>query len=118
MDMGSNCWLRRIRVLPIAVGLVMVSSVEAQSTDVIRGRVLSDSGVALVAVDVIVTMAPSAESFSTRTDSAGRYRVQIPNGSGEYLLYVGAVGWRPSRQRVTRKATESEFVIEVKLAGH
>jgi hypothetical protein len=100
----------------LALFLLAVRASGAQTADIIRGRVTSDSGKVLAAADIIVTMAPSAETFVSKTDSAGVYRVEIPKGSGEYLLYIGMTGFRPFRQRVTRKGSETEFVVDAKLA--
>jgi hypothetical protein len=86
--------------------------------DVVRGRVTTDSGVAIAGADAIVTVAPSAESFRTLTDSSGRYSIAITDGSGEYLLYVGAPGRRPFRQRLTRVGGDTTFVVDVKLASN
>lgn len=87
----------------------------AQRSDVIHGRVSGDSGVAIPKADVIVTMAPTAETFTTSTDASGAYRIEIPNGTGEYLLYVGAVGRKPVRQRVVRRDAEHDFTVDVTL---
>src|SRR5207253_2289380 len=83
---------------------------------VIQGRVTTDSGVVVVAADVIVTIAPTAETMASKTDSSGNYRVAITNTTGEYLLYVGAIGRKPFRQRVTISAVDSTAIINVKLA--
>src|SRR5438105_4207645 len=83
----------------------------------IQGRVTTDSGAAIPAADVIVTIAPTAETVVGKTDSSGAYRVAIPNPTGEYLLYVGALGRKPFRQRVTIAAADSEAVVNAKLAA-
>ena len=85
----------------------------------ITGRVTTDSGVAVPAADVIVTIAPTTESISEKTDASGNYRVMIPadKATGEYLLYIGALGRRPFRQRVTIKAGDSTAVVDAKLAA-
>jgi hypothetical protein len=83
--------------------------------DVLRGRVVTDSGVAIVGADVIVTMAPGAETFRERTDAAGRYAITIPDGTGEYLVYIGILGRRPFRRRVTRASGDSALVVDATL---
>src|SRR5437870_5511716 len=67
----------------------------AQSqTHIIKGRVSAGGGVPVSKADVIVTMAPTTELFSAQTNAGGEYTVVIPNGSGEYLLYIAATGRR------------------------
>lgn len=86
--------------------------------ETIRGNVTTDSGVAVVAVEVLVTMAPDRLVFRARTDSNGRYRIQIPNGTGDYLIHFSAVGRRTFRKRVTRAdSTQVEFVVHAQLAA-
>ncbi|MGH7620513.1 MAG: carboxypeptidase-like regulatory domain-containing protein [Gemmatimonadaceae bacterium] len=60
----------------------------AQQPHVIRGRVTTDSGAAIPLADIIVTIAPTAESIQEKSDSSGRYRVVIPHPTGEYILYI------------------------------
>lgn len=86
--------------------------------DVVRGRVTTDSGVAIAGADAIVTMAPSAETIRTLTDSSGSYSIAIADGSGEYLLYVGATGRKSFRKRLTRTGGDTTFVVDVTLMSN
>jgi hypothetical protein len=83
--------------------------------EVIRGRVTSDSGRAIVGADVIATMSPNRDVFRTSSDSNGRYELDVAAGTGDYLLYIGAVGRRPFRKRITRSGTDSVFVVDASL---
>ncbi|MGH7654607.1 MAG: carboxypeptidase-like regulatory domain-containing protein, partial [Gemmatimonadaceae bacterium] len=85
--------------------------------DIVRGRVTTDSGTAIVGADAIVTMAPTVQTFRTLTDSAGNYSIAITDGSGEYLLFVGAAGRKAFRQRLTRTGGDTTFIVNVKLAA-
>jgi hypothetical protein len=87
-----------------------------QPPHVIRGRVTTDSGVAIPAADIIVTVAPTAEVLSEKSDSAGHFRVVVSKPTGEYLLYVGALGRKAFRQRVTIIAPDTVATITVRLA--
>ena len=93
----------------------------AQRTEIIRGRVTTDSGVAVAAATVTATRAPDRNFFQTATDSAGRYLLVIPDGTGDYLIHVAAAGRQAFRKRVTRAsdaaATDTVYVIDVKLAS-
>ena len=80
--------------------------------DVVTRTGHDDSGGAIAAADAIVTIAPSARRFRTLTDSSGNYSIAIADGSGEYLLYVGAPGRRRSA-RLTRTGGDTTFVVDV-----
>ena len=113
-------WQQAMR---LAFGLVVFSAVAAtagaqgQRADTIRGRVTTDSGRAILGATVAVTMAPTAESFTTTTDSSGTYVLAIRNGTGEYILYIGAIGRRPLRRRLTRTGDDTTFVVDAQLAS-
>jgi hypothetical protein len=79
--------------------------------------VTTDSGAVIPAADVIITVAPSAETIIGKSDSSGAYRVVIPKPTGEYLLYIGALGRKPFRQRVTIAAADSIATVNAKLAA-
>ena len=85
-----------------------------QGPDVIRGRVTDDSSRALVAT-IMVTRGPDRLTQSTTSDSMGRYSVRFEQGTGDYLVYVTATGYKPARRRVTRQTTEHEFVADFSL---
>ncbi len=91
----------------------------AQAAQAIRGRVTSDSGAGVPAADIIVVVAPSAESITGKSDATGAYRVPIPRGTatGEYLVYVTAPGRVSARQRVTFAPGDTDAVVNVKLAA-
>ncbi len=85
--------------------------------DSVRGRVTTDSGAVIAGADVIITIAPSTNTVRQTTDSAGRYAMVIPDGTGEYILYIGSAGRKPFRLRLTRTGRDSTFVVDAKLAS-
>src|SRR5579862_2184854 len=101
----------------VAIALAWAIPAGAQHADTIRGRVTTDSGAPLPDAGVLVTMAPSADVFRAMTDSAGRYIVTIPNGTGEYVLTIGALGWRAVHKRLTHATGDTTFVVDVSLAS-
>lgn len=86
-----------------------------QPAHVIRGRVTTDSGSIVRDADVIVTVAPTAETVSGKADAAGMFRVVIARPTGEYILYVASLGRRPFRQRVTIASPETTAIVNVRL---
>jgi hypothetical protein len=109
--------------VPLAsVAIVVASRASAQTrTEVIRGRVTTDSGVAISSATVTATMAPDRNFFQTLSDSNGRYALVIPGGTGDYLVHVAASGRIAFRKRVTRDAlaapTDTIFVVDATLAS-
>jgi len=96
----------RIQTLPWLVVLVIATAFPsvsiAQTADTLRGRVSSDSGVAIVGAEVIATRAPDRAFKSTTSDSAGNYLIIFEQGTGDYLLHVAAIGRETARVRVKR----------------
>jgi hypothetical protein len=53
-------------------------------------------GKPLADVDVIVTRGPDRAYKSSKTDAAGHYTIDWPDGTGDYLVHVAAAGWPPA----------------------
>jgi hypothetical protein len=83
--------------------------------EVVRGRVIDDSARAVFAAAITVTRGPDRLTQTTTTDSAGRYSVRFEQGTGDYLVYVSAPGFRPARRRIERQASERELVADFSL---
>jgi hypothetical protein len=109
-----------VRTAVIAVVLSLPCSALCAQTqthaEVIRGRVTTDSGIVISGAEVIATMAPNREVFRTTSDSGGRYELDIVAGTGDYLVYIAALGRKALRKRVTRVRAETTFVVDAKLA--
>ncbi|MES3033693.1 MAG: carboxypeptidase-like regulatory domain-containing protein [Gemmatimonadota bacterium] len=85
-------------------------------TDIIRGRVMSDSGKVVIGASVFVTRGPDRAFKQTTTDSTGRYLVSFENGTGDYLVAITSVGLKTARRRVQRQGSERELVADFTLA--
>jgi Carboxypeptidase regulatory-like domain len=83
--------------------------------ETIRGHVASDSARPIVAATVIVTRGPDRRTERTTTDSAGNFRVHFDTGTGDYLVYAAATGYKPARRRVQRQGAEREIVANFTL---
>ena len=92
-----------------------VTPVPNNGPEVVRGRVVDDSARAVFAAAITVTRGPDRLTQTTTTDSAGRYSVRFAQGTGDYLVYVAAPGFRPARRRVERQASERELVADFSL---
>jgi hypothetical protein len=110
----------RPTILLFAATAVASSAAGAQQTspgapDILRGRVTDDSSHGLITT-VMVTRGPDRLTQQARTDSAGNYRVRFDPGTGDYLVYASAPGFKAARRRVQRNANEHEFVVNFTLA--
>lgn len=101
--------------LVACVATIPPAAYAQQRPHIIRGRVATDSGAAIPGADVIVTIAPTTESIASTSDSTGGYRIVIPNATGEYLIYISALGRRPFRQRVAIPANDTVAIVNATL---
>jgi hypothetical protein len=104
-----------LRVL-IALSLLAHVPLAAQSAETIRGRVIDDSARVVRGAQVTITRGPDRLVQSTLTDSAGQFSSRFEPGTGDYLVYVSALGLKPARRRVQRLANERELVADFTLA--
>ena len=86
----------------------------SQSPEVIRGKITDDSSHAIVAT-VIVTRGPDRLTQTDTTDASGNFSVRFEQGTGDYLVYVSAPGYKSARRRVQRETSETEFVANFSL---
>jgi hypothetical protein len=104
--------------LAIAVSLaptIAPAQSPALRHEVIQGHATTDGTVPVPVANVVVTMAPERATFETHTDSAGFYRVVIPNGTGDYLVHVAKIGFTAFRKRVTRTGSDSVYIVDAKM---
>ena len=66
-------------------------------------------------VEVIVTRGPDRAFKSTKTDPAGAYSIDWPDGTGDYLVHVASPGYDTFRKRVTRIGADTVFVVDAVL---
>jgi hypothetical protein len=66
-------------------------------------------------IDVIITRGPDRAFKSTKTDPAGAYFVDWPDGTGDYLVHIAAPGYDTFRRRVTRTGADTIFVVDAVL---
>ncbi|MEO7998437.1 MAG: carboxypeptidase-like regulatory domain-containing protein, partial [Gemmatimonadaceae bacterium] len=103
-----------ISALLLAVASTNASAQDAP--DVVKGRVMGDSGKVLSAATVIITRGPDRLTQQTFTDTAGLFSQRFDPGTGDYLVYVSYPGFKPERRRILRKTDERELVADFTLA--
>lgn len=115
--------LTALRLLAMAATLsVLVESVESQvlRRDVIRGRVITDSGAIVVNARISVTRLPDQGWFRGVSDQRGAFEVVVDSGTGDYVVHVSvdsSTTLVPYRVRVQRKnEIDSIFVVRAVLS--
>lgn len=87
----------------------------AQIVDVIRGRVTGNEGEPLSNATVNVTMISGNVIRTARTDQAGRFTVTFPNGDGDYMITISALGYSQKRFEIKRVADEDVLLADAQL---
>jgi hypothetical protein len=94
-------------LLLFAISRVAGSQQQRLHNDVVTGHVTSETAQSLAGADVVITIAPSAATLRTRSDSSGNYHFAITNGTGEYVLFIGMIGGVPFRKRLTTTGSDT-----------
>ena len=97
--------------------LVLPTSVLAQSVDVIRGRVTGPDSAAIEGARVTVTSIGGNVQRSARTDRNGRFTVTFPNGEGDYMVSIAAIGHVARTFEVKRTADQEILVADARLSS-
>ena len=85
--------------------------------EIIRGRVTGDSARAVRGADVVSTRTSDRVAKTATTDAAGRYAIDWPDGTGDYLLTVSAPGYQAASLHLTRSGADTVLVADVRLAA-
>lgn len=117
------CLLGITWVGPVARAAGQAPADSVSRTEIVTGRVTSDSGVGIAGASIAVTMGPTRTSQMTTTDASGRWSTTFIGGTGDYLVHVVASGWQTFRKRVTRGdagmpargSSDSTFVVDATL---
>ncbi|MEP6618600.1 MAG: carboxypeptidase-like regulatory domain-containing protein [bacterium] len=105
---------------------IMVAFTPAQSQDaapvvarrheIIQGTITGAGAKPVQGAEVIATRAPDRAFQSAHTDAAGKYVIDWPEGTGDYLVHVSAAGYEPFRKRATRTASDSILIVDAGLS--
>ncbi|HEY2376078.1 MAG TPA: carboxypeptidase regulatory-like domain-containing protein [Gemmatimonadaceae bacterium] len=85
--------------------------------EIVRGRVLGDSGVPVRGADVVVTRTSDAAAQPTVSDGAGAFSTDWPAGTGDYALRVSAPGFKANTAHLMRQGTDTVIVADVRLTS-
>ena len=108
-----------MRVPLFAMLLAAAGTVSAQARppqhELVRGRVTSDSARAIPGATIVVTRLSDRESKVADTDAGGRYSIDWPDGTGDYVVNASAQGYGPLSSHVTRTGADSVIVADFTL---
>jgi hypothetical protein len=125
--LGHAMLLAMLAAKPIYAAAAQVpSTVDRPSVlrvEVLRGRVTTDSGVALPEAQITATMGPARVVRATTSDVTGSWSLEFPNATGDYLVHIVTPGRSAFRKRVTRGmspypalgSTDSVFIVDAAL---
>jgi hypothetical protein len=87
----------------------------AQTTDVIRGRIIAPDSSPVANARITVTSVGGNVSRQARTDAQGRYTVTFPGGDGDYFVSIAAIGFAGKRFELKRTADQDVLIADAKL---
>lgn len=119
----SPCRALRLVALGFTFALIAPAAMSAQQGvayptrhEIIKGTVSDAAGKPVPNADVTATRAPDRLFRQSKTDTSGAFIIDWPDGTGDYLVHVAAVGFGPFRQRVTTVG-DSIFIVDAKLTS-
>lgn len=114
----SACSVLLAVAAPLAAGAQQAATPPGVPTrhEIIRGMVTDAAGKPVGGADVTATRAPDRLFRQAKTDAAGTFLIDWPDGTGDYLVHVAAIGFGPFRRRVTATG-DSIFVVDAKLTA-
>ncbi|MBA2686890.1 MAG: carboxypeptidase regulatory-like domain-containing protein [Gemmatimonadaceae bacterium] len=104
-----------IFTLLVIVALAIPGAANAQQADVIRGRITGPDSAAIQGVVVTATSIGGNVSRTARTDASGRFTITFPNGEGDYMISLAAIGYAAKRFEIKRTADEEILIADSRL---
>ena len=81
----------------------------------IRGRITGPDSAAIQGVVVTATSMGGNVSRTAKTDANGRFTITFPNGEGDYMISLGAIGFAAKRFEIKRTADEEILIADARL---
>ena len=100
----------------VAIAFCAPSSAAAQSVDVIRGKVVGDDSVAIAGARITAVSLSGNVSRRALSDNSGRFTITFPNGDGDYMVTVQAIGFSQKRFEVKRTADQEILIADARLS--
>lgn len=112
----------RLRALPGFVSVLMVcgtGTAAAQvspATDIIVGRVIGPDSTPIAGAQVAVVAVMTNATKTLVTNGDGRFSVVFRDGDGTYRIQVTAIGMRPARAIVERRANQDRLAVTIQMS--
>jgi hypothetical protein len=107
--------VRYLAVL-VALSLTLSATAAAQAVDVIRGKVVGEDSIAIAGARVTAVSLSGNVQRRATTDNSGRFTITFPNGDGDYMVTVQAIGFSPKRFEVKRTADQEILIADARLS--
>ena len=114
MPFKSVC--RFIAVAAVAAAFFAPARASAQAVDVIRGRIVGEDSVAIAGARVQAVSLSGNVTRRALTDNNGRFTITFPNGDGDYMMTVQAIGFSMKRFQVKRTADQEILIADARLS--
>ncbi len=114
MPFKSVC--RFIAAAAAAAAFCAPARASAQAVDVIRGRIVGEDSVAIAGARVQAVSLSGNVTRRALTDNNGRFTITFPNGDGDYMMTVQAIGFSMKRFEVKRTADQEILIANAKLS--
>jgi hypothetical protein len=85
--------------------------------EILRGRVVTDSGRPVADAVIRAQRAPDRAVKSAQTDAGGLYSIDWIEGTGDYLVTITAAGLPTLSRRVTRTGTDTVLTFDALLSN-
>ena len=106
-------WLPFLLVLLLPrLGAAQVGS----TTDIITGTVRNASNLPVANARVEVTSVETGTTRIRTTNEKGQYTLLFPDGGGQYVLRVRAIGLAPATLNLNRLSDEDRLVADFRLS--
>ena len=106
---------RLLSLVALVAAALTGRDLSAQTTDVIRGRVIGPDSQPVIGATVTATSISGNVSRNTRTDRNGNFSISFPNGDGDYIVAFAAMGYAGRRFQVKRTADQEVLLADAKL---
>src|SRR5690349_7353758 len=83
---GGSAMDQPLRIPLLVLFALRAAPLLAQSADVIRGKVSTETGAPLAGASVLVIQSSDQKFRATNSDSAGRFQLVWPGGTGAYTV--------------------------------
>jgi hypothetical protein len=111
-------YMRRLYVLFALFAVALVAKpAAAQQADIIRGKIIGPDSQPILNASIQVMDLASGVTKQAKTNKDGRFNVVFPNGGGDFMIYVTAIGFTQKKYQIKRLADEEVLIADTKLAG-